>query len=662
MNAFADSNINSIINRNENADNFSIPYNKQVTIDELLKRNDELNYLLSKYEYILKEYQNKYGNDLYNQVENKLSESDNQNMNFFNKNILESVSLVKELEIKLQEKDHIIKQLLNEKANIESDNNKLKAENYNLEQLNENLQKNNDEIYNALNERTKKKQNNIFNKTLDFNAREKGNEILGDGEVPLNMNSNININKNNISDQNFYNTMKENYNNFLMKEKKDYQEKYEYEDMIKKYKIENENLRSQVFSLQNKLKEEMEEITKLENDSNLKQISINQLEISVNTLKPQIEEYKNSYESLENRKNKETDNLLNELKEMRAKLEEYKRKNNKLEDDNSRSKNIIENLNLKIGELNSELQLLQEMNKFNDDALKINKDSQYLENLNKREIDNLNLEKEKINKKLQMKEEQIRKINAEYSNLFREKINEFENLNAITKNKYEEIIRNKENEIKDIKASILTYKFERDKYLSDCNLYKNEYDKINQTFHTENDYYIKQFEQAKTELNNISSKNNGIINELQIKNNQLENENKRMNDNINSLQNDKKKYEQNIKHLEAENNDLQKENNYLKQNNDKYMREKSSYTKELEKLHSQHKYEREQDKEINQNKIIQLENIVEKQKKQLSTIEGKAWDMVKKQQAITEKYKKELKETINYYEGIINGKVSNDKF
>lgn len=105
-----------------------------------------------------------------------------------------------------------------------------------------------------------------------------------------------------------------------------------------------------------------------------------------------------------------------------------------------------------------------------------------------------------------------------------------------------------------------------------------------------------------------------------------------------------------------------KENNYLKQNNDKYMREKSSYTKELEKLHSQHKYEREQDKEINQNKIIQLENIVEKQKKQLSTIEGKAWDMVKKQQAITEKYKKELKETINYYEGIINGKASNDKF
>lgn len=661
MNPNGDLNPNSTIPRNQEGD-LSIRFGEEVTKDDLLRKIDSLNYLLSEYEYILKEYQNKYGIDLYNQVENHFSELDDQNKIIFNKNLLQSISLVKELENKLQEKDDLIKHLLNEKANLESENNKLKTEKYKLEEDNEDLKNEKDEIYKALNERIKKKQNNNFNKTLDFNAREKGNEILGDGEETLNMNSNMNINRNNISNQNFYNTMKENYNNFLMKEKKDYQEKYEYEDIINKYKNENKILRDQVFSLQNKLKEEMEEITKLENDSNLKQILINQLEISVNTLKPQIEEYKNAYESLENRKNKEIDNLLNEQKEMRAKLEEYKRKNNKLEDDNSRSKNTIENLNLKISDLNSELQILQEMNKFNNDALKINKDSKYLENLNKREIDNLNLEKEKINKKLQMKEEQIRRINAEYNNLFREKINEFENLNTITKNKYEEIIRNKDNEIKDIKANILTYKFERDKYLSDYNLYKNEYDKINQTFHVENEYYIKQYEEAKKELNNISNKYNGTINELQIKNNNLESENKRMNNDIDSLKNENKKYEQHIKHLESNNCDLENENIQLRRNNELYMREKSSHVKDLERLHSQHELEKKQNEEIYKNKTIQLENIVEKQKKQLSTIEGKAWDMIKKQQGITEKYKKELKDTINYYEGIINGKVSNDKF
>jgi hypothetical protein len=220
---YDDSNINSIINRPKNEDNCSIPFNKQVAIDELLKEIDKLKYLLSMYDYILKEYQNKYGHDLYNQAE-----LDSQNINIFNKNILESVSLVKELESKLQEKDYLIKHLLNEKANLESDNNNLKAENYKLEQDIEKLQKVNDDFYKELNERTKKKQNNMFNKTLDFNVREKANEILGDGEEPINMNSNNNINRNNISNQNFYNTIKENYNNFLMKEKKDYQEKYEF--------------------------------------------------------------------------------------------------------------------------------------------------------------------------------------------------------------------------------------------------------------------------------------------------------------------------------------------------------------------------------------------------------------------------------------------------
>ena len=49
--------------------------------------------------------------------------------------------------------------------------------------------------------------------------------------------------------------------------------------------------------------------------------------------------------------------------------------------------------------------------------------------------------------------------------------------------------------------------------------------------------------------------------------------------------------------------------------------------------------------------------MVEKQKKQLSLAEGKALDMIKKQQMLTEKYKKELQNAITHYENIINGKI-----
>ena len=68
-----------------------------------------------------------------------------------------------------------------------------------------------------------------------------------------------------------------------------------------------------------------------------------------------------------------------------------------------------------------------------------------------------------------MKENKINKLNNEYSNLLKEKINYYEILNNITKNKYEEIINNKENEIKELKANILSYKIEKDKYLYDYN-------------------------------------------------------------------------------------------------------------------------------------------------------------------------------------------------
>ena len=49
----------------------------------------------------------------------------------------------------------------------------------------------------------------------------------------------------------------------------------------------------------------------------------------------------------------------------------------------------------------------------------------------------------------------------------------YETINNIAKNKYEDIINNKENEMEELKAAILTYKIERDKYLN------NKMDKFN---------------------------------------------------------------------------------------------------------------------------------------------------------------------------------------
>ena len=130
-----------------------------------------------------------------------------------------------------------------------------------------------------------------------------------------------------------------------------------------------------------------------------------------------------------------------------------------------------------------------------------------------------------------------------------------------------------------------------------------------------------------------------------------------MKNEINTLSKNEKIYDKKIKNLEKNEDELKRINDELKKNNDEYLKNNSMYVKEIDRLQAQFKKRLENIKEINDNKIIHLENMVEKQKKQLSLAEGKALDMVKKQQIITEKYKKELQNAVNHYENIINEKT-----
>ena len=149
----------------------------------------------------------------------------------------------------------------------------------------------------------------------------------------------------------------------------------------------------------------------------------------------------------------------------------------------------------------------------------------------------------------------------------------------------------------------------------------------------------------------------GTINDLKIKNESLEHDNKMMKNELNSLVKREKNLEEIIKGIERREEDLRRENDDLKKNKDEYSKKNYACLKENERLHAQFRIRLEKEKEFYDNKTISLENMVEKQKKQLSLLEGKALDMVKKQQLLTEKYKKELQSTISYYENIINGKI-----
>ena len=640
---------------NSNLDNFGESITNKISYEVLANENQKLNYIINCYVKILDEYRKKYGDSLKEQVDKQIMNIDEQNEEtLYKKNLLESIPIFQEYERLLIEKTDIINHMLEEKSKLEMDKQSLLKENADLESKLNNLQNQNDELYKSLEERInfkdKKKMNQTFPNNININNKEDIKEMPESGNPNFNANSNPNLAFMNLIN-----------NNMPKTEKMGFKEKMIYEEQINRLKSENNNLKNQLFNLQNKFSQEMEEMTKIENELNIKKTTIDRLEIDNKAFKSEINDYKEAYNSLEIRKNNETENLINELKDIRINIDNYKNKNKLLEEQISKFK--VENSHLK--QENDSLKFdrdylnkaLQESNMMKQNIEDKEKDIDNRVKTIQEKEEKLKYEKEQLNTKLRMKENHINNINKEYGNLLKEKINDYEIINNMTKNKYEDIIKNKDNEIKELKGNILSYKIEKDKYLYDYNLVQSEYDKLYQQFHIENDNYIKKYEEAQNKLNNLEGQYVGTINDLKIRNENLEHEKKMMQSELNSLSNREKYLEEMIKKIEKSEEDLRREYIDIKKSKDEESKKNSAYTEELERYRAQCKIRLEKEKEFYDNKIISLENTVEKQKNQLSLVEGKAFDMVKKQQLLTEKYKKELKNTITYYENIINGKI-----
>ena len=640
---------------NSSLDNFGESITNKISYEVLAKENQKLNYIINCYVKILDEYRKKYGDSLKEQVDKQIMNIDEQNEEIlYKKNLLESIPIFQEYERLLIEKTDIINHMLEEKSKLEMDKQSLLKENADLESKLNNLQNQNDELYKSLEERInfkdKKRMNKTFSNNININNKEDIKEMSESGNQNFNANTNPNLALMNLIN-----------NNIPKTEKMEFKEKMIYEEQINRLKSENNNLKNQLFNLQNKFSQEMEEMTKIENELNIKKTTIDRLEIDNKAFKSEINDYKEAYNSLEIRKNNETENLINELKDIRINIDNYKNKNKLLEEQISKFK--VENSHLK--QENDSLKFdrdylnkaLQESNMMKQNIEEKEKDIDNRVKTIQEKEEKLKYEKEQLNTKLRMKENHINNINKEYGNLLKEKINDYEIINNMTKNKYEDIIKNKDNEIKELKGNILSYKIEKDKYLYDYNLVQSEYDKLYQQFHIENDNYIKKYEEAQNKLNNLEGQYVGTINDLKIRNENLEHEKKMMQSELNTLSKREKDLEEMIKKIEKSEEDLRREYIDIKKSKDEESKKNSAYTEELERYRAQCKIRLEKEKEFYDNKIISLENTVEKQKNQLSLVEGKAFDMVKKQQLLTEKYKKELKNTITYYENIINGKI-----
>ena len=657
----------SIIPRKDESNDINAQIKVKDEIKNLNNQISHLQFIIGKYNKTLGEYQKKYGNEIFLQIENELNNKNNPEAILLNneseslkKYLLENIKLFVEYEAIIKDLNNQLEFLNKEITNLQVNQQKLSSENEELRKDLEKSEKDKNEYYKIILDRKK---------TINF----QDNNIIDNNNYNLN-DDNSNLENNNSDNEkqkliealeankaqneynvNIYNEMKEKYDNFI-------NEKENYDNIINNLTNENEFLNNENVKLKNLINEKVNKINDIENEKNEGENKINELQIENNTMKKNLN-YIDLYNEMEQRKNNEIEGLQNEINSLKIdmknlrqknkineeKISNLKYENTQLKSENSTYKSDCDHLTKIIEDSNIAVQNASNKENNIDNIIK-----RY-----KKRINDIILEKEKSEIKIRMQDEQIRKLSNDYSNLLKEKSDNFNILITTTKDKYDEIIQSKDDEINHLKTENLSYKMDKDKYYNDYKLIKSEYDKINNIFHNENENYMKQYEQSKKDLNIASSNYENKLNELNIKNDKLESEN-------NSLKNELLSYISSERSRQDEINKFNQNEIFLKDQIGKLKEKVSFYTKEnnniMNEKDRQNKLYDLKIKNLKENyemKIISLENTINFQKNQLASVEQKAFDMMKRQEGFTEKLKQEYNNTIDYYENLIANITNN---
>ena len=658
----------SVIPRKDNLNDLNVQLKANEEIRGLNNQISHLQYIIGKYNKILGEYQKKYGNELFLEIEKTLNNQNNINQILQNnesaslkKYLLENVKIFYEYEKIILDKNKQLDFLTKEMSNLQVKEQNLLSENEQLRNELEKAEKDKNDFYNTILDRKKlisfqdnNNQNEINDDNVNIALNDENENLKNDNKKLI---ETLEANKiQNQYNQNIFNDMKEKYEIFM-------KDKQNYEDLINNLSNENQNLHNELTRLKNIINENDNNLINIDKEKNENENKVNQLQIENNIIKKDTVNYLDLYNEMEKRKNNEIDSLKNEINSLRIDLKNLKQKNQINEDKLSNLK--FENAQLKTenSTYKSDCDYLTKI--VEDSNLAVQNASNKENNINniiksyKRKINDITLEKEKSEIKIRMQNEQIRKLSNDYSTLLKEKSDNFDLLITTTKDKYDEILHSKDDEINHLKAEILSTKMEKDKYYTDYKLIKSEFDKINDTFHNENDNYMRKYEQSKNDLNIAMNNYEDKLSELTIKNDKLESEN-------NTLKNELFGYINSEKNRQNEIIKMNQNEIYLKEQIAKLKEKILFYTKENTNIKNskdnQNKLYELKLKNLKENyetRIISLENTINFQKNQLNNVEKKAYDMMKKQEGFTDKLRQEYNNTIDYYENLIANITNN---
>lgn len=660
-------NKSKIRNALERQDQFEDLHSRPRTIDEIeaiKKENIKLEFLINKYNFILNEYQLKYGNELFTQLDRELniealeSGSTNNNMTEFKKILVENVSLIKEYEKIILEKSNNLQFLNSELNRFQIELEKLVEENKSLREDLENAKEDNNNLYKSILQgdnlsktgqvpavdKLEASGNIKFSKTMGMNV----NQGSMSGLLSEDVNSNLEVLKAQndhllqIIEQTKYEA--EHFKSVL----EDYKEKYEtlmvsnstLTQEHQKVRNANEELMKTKKYVEEKIKENNNKMLIAEKKANEASSLSSKLEIDNKYIKQELEHFKEMYDDLESRKNQELEAVMRDLNETKTSNSDHKAKISLLETENSDLK--FENNKLRAEnqifkyDCDHMTKILEESNFAVKSASEKEKHIDTVIKSYKKKLDEASMEKEKCLVKQRLLEKQIFKISEDYTKLLTAKQSQYENFIDSSKEKFNQIIANKEEDIANLKNDNLSLKIEKDKFFSEYQAAKKEVDRFSLIFREENDKYIKKYEETEKSANRMQNHLHDKINLLVKKVDKLEFEK-------NTLETELKMYKETDKNREmmlekyGKNDEVvAKEVSKLRERNEILTKEKDFLEKEVERIDKLAETKIQQMKEQTDLRVNVLENTMKAQKDEFAATENKAFEMLKKQENVSD--------------------------
>lgn len=202
---------------------------------------------------------------------------------------------------------------------------------------------------------------------------------------------------------------------------------------------------------------------------------------------------------------------------------------------------------------------------------------------------------------------------------------------------------------------------ERDKYLSEYLILKKEYDKLTSIYSEENDKCMRRFEENEKnsfkQINLLQDKYSDILKKYE----NLEFEKNSMELELKEIKSQDSNRDKLIHKFNRNEEETEKMIQKIRVSNTALLKEKEILEKELERNKSMNETKIKQITEKYEMKILVLENSIKYQQDQYNSSEDKAFDVLKKQEAITNKIREEYVKTVTYYENMLDNLIKDNK-